>query len=655
MARIQELEPHIADLIAAGEVVERPASVVKELMENAIDAGATQITVEIQHGGMSLIRVTDNGAGIPAEDAQLAFLRHATSKLRTAQDLEAIGTLGFRGEALAAIAAVSRVELLTRTGDADFGVALSLEGGAVKNREETGCPQGTTMMVKDLFFNTPARQKFMKKDAAEGAAVFALVQRVALAAPGVSIRFIRDGKTELHTPGDGDLKAAIYSVFGRDLAAGFSPAKGSGEGVKVTGFLSLPSCLRGSRNYQHFILNGRPIKSRLLVAALEEAYANQKTVGKFPGCVIHIETPPHTVDVNVHPAKTEVKFLSDKKIFDGVYYTALSALKGEDRRPTVTFSQPAPAPLSASQSGGLLRDSAAALTIEPPAPAARPLGRSLQDFQTQWRRDMEKNPATAWVGFGKEERGGPGENITDFPPIPTREEPLPNQFVIGEAIEAQGTPEAEAIKAPPAAPVTSPTPAAAPWETPEEIPWRICGEAFSTYILVESGSDLLLIDKHAAHERLHFDRMKEEGYRPMAQSLLEPLILTLPPEEAAAILAEEALFSEFGFDLSDFGGDAILIREIPFDIAPGETEGVLGELAQSLLTRGKPDPAAARDSLLHTMACKAAIKGGQKNAPEELLPVAQAVLSGQVKYCPHGRPVAVTLTRAQLERQFGRA
>ena len=348
MPHILQLDPHVADLIAAGEVVERPASVVKELMENAIDAGADALTVEIQHGGMSLIRVTDNGCGIAAAEAETAFLRHATSKLRTEYDLEAIGTLGFRGEALAAISAVSRIELLTRTAEEDLGAALSLEGGAVVHREEAGCPQGTTMVVRDLFYNTPARLKFLKKDTAEGAACFAMVQRVALSHPEVSVKFLRDGKQELLTPGDGQVQSALYAVLGRDMALGFTPVKGSGEDMSVSGFVSLPTCCRGTRGYQHFFVNGRYVKSRTMMAALEEAYANQKMVGKFPGCVLHLTTRLNAVDVNVHPTKQEVKFGSDKKVFDAVYYAVKSTLEADRTRPSLQVEPPRPA-----EGGGL--------------------------------------------------------------------------------------------------------------------------------------------------------------------------------------------------------------------------------------------------------------------------------------------------------------
>ena len=336
MASIQCLDPHVADLIAAGEVVERPASVVKELLENAVDAGSTAVTVEIQRGGMSYIRVTDNGSGIAPEEVETAFLRHATSKIRSAYDLAAIGTLGFRGEALAAIAAVSRVEVMTRQADAPFGAALVLEGGAVREREEVGCPEGTTMIVRDLFFNTPARLKFMKRDAAEGAAAYAAVQHVALSHPEISFRFLQDGREEMMTPGDGKLHSALYAVLGREVALGLLPCKGSGEELSVEGYISRPSCCRGNRSGQHFFVNGRYVKSRTMAAALEEAYRNQKMVGKFPGCVLRVTSKLNAVDVNVHPAKTEVKFTSEKKLFDAVYYTVKGALEAESGAKTET-------------------------------------------------------------------------------------------------------------------------------------------------------------------------------------------------------------------------------------------------------------------------------------------------------------------------------
>ena len=633
MPHIQQLDSHVADLIAAGEVVERPASVVKELMENAIDAGADKLTVEIQHGGMALIRVTDNGCGIAPEETATAFLRHATSKLRTEYDLEAIGTLGFRGEALAAISAVSRVELLTRTQAHELGCALSLEGGVVVSQEEAGCPLGTTMVVKDLFYNTPARLKFMKKDSAEGAACFAMVQRVALSHPEVGVKFLRDGKQELLTPGDGQLKSALYAVLGRDMALGFTPVKGSGEDMSVTGFVSLPTCCRGSRGYQHFFVNGRYVKSRTMMAALEEAYANQKMVGKFPGCVLHLTTRLNAVDVNVHPTKQEVKFGSDKKVFDAVYYAVKSTLEADRTRPSAVAESPAPRliprqtvdTVTPNQTSLPLRDTAAPRTAAPCVPP-------VVNIPTV-------RPATAPAPV----RSQPAKPAY-VPPV-RMEEPAP---VSKPAEEKPVPPEPVPVPAPPPPPPE-------PQPQPEEEPWRMAGEVLNTYIIVEQGDKVLLIDKHAAHERMNFDRLKAAGYRPMVQTLLTPVVFTPPAEEGAALLSHLPLLGRFGFEAEDFGGGALIVRSAPSDVAAGEIPDLLLELAGKLLTCGTADPEAARDALLHTMACKAAIKGGQKNDRAELEKVAKAVMAGEVKYCPHGRPVAIELTRGQLEKRFGRA
>ena len=642
MPHILQLDPHVADLIAAGEVVERPASVVKELMENAIDAGADALTVEIQHGGMSLIRVTDNGCGIAAAEVETAFLRHATSKLRTEYDLEAIGTLGFRGEALEAISAVSRIELLTRTAEEDLGAALSLEGGAVVHREEAGCPQGTTMVVRDLFYNTPARLKFLKKDAAEGAACFAMVQRVALSHPEVSVKFLRDGKQELLTPGDGQVQSALYAVLGRDMALGFTPVKGSGEDMSVSGFVSLPTCCRGTRGYQHFFVNGRYVKSRTMMAALEEAYANQKMVGKFPGCVLHLTTRLNAVDVNVHPTKQEVKFGSDKKVFDAVYYAVKSTLEADRTRPSLQVEPPRPA-----EGGRPAQSPLCPAERTPAAPAYREM--TLEEFRRTAERPAAPLPLhdfTAPRATGAAPAAPAGNGVSGAP------------ISIPQSAGADTHPRP--AEAPPAHPVGTAFMAARPAGQPsappsEEEPWHMAGEVLNTYIIVEQGDKVLFIDKHAAHERLNFDRMKAEGYQPMVQALLEPVVFTPPAEEGAALLAQLPLLGCFGFEAEDFGGGALIVRAAPSDVAAGEIPDVLSELAGRLLTGGSADPGAARDALLHTMACKAAIKGGQRNSPAELLKVAQAVMSGAVKYCPHGRPVAIELTRQQLEKRFGRA
>ena len=647
MPIIKQLDPHVADLIAAGEVVERPASVVKELMENAIDAGASALTVEIANGGMTLIRVTDDGCGIPADQAATAFLRHATSKISNEYDLEAIGTLGFRGEALAAISAVSRVELLTRPAGEELGCSLALEGGQVLSQEEAGCPAGTTMLVRDLFFNTPARQKFMKKDAAEGAAVFAVVQRIALSHPELSVKFIRDGRQELLTPGDGQLKSAVYAVMGRDIALGFLPVSGSGQGMSVSGFVSLPACCRGSRSWQHFFVNGRYIKSRTMMAALEEAYKNQKMVGRFPGCVLHLTVRPNEVDVNVHPTKTEVKFQNEQQVFSTVYYAVLSALNGDRTRPQAVLSGVrAQDTVTPNQTALTFRDAAAPVfapaekTAPQPAAPVKPAPRPepARPFQR-----AEVLPAREPLRPVVTEEPAPV-------PAPPASQPMPER----------AAPPAEPIPAPGPAPI-APLPASEPKEepapsvpAPEVEPWQVRGELFHTYVMVEQGEKVLLIDKHAAHERVNFDRLKAADYQPMVQELLVPVTFTPAPEDRAVLLEQTALLARFGFDVEEFGAAALAVRSAPDYLDSGDIEPALLELARRIRVTGSADPASARDELMHTMACKAAIKGGQKNGPAELEEVARMVLEGGVKYCPHGRPVAIELTRAQLEKQFKR-
>ena len=521
MAVIKQLDPHVADLIAAGEVVERPASVVKELLENAIDAGAGAVTVEIARGGMALIRVTDDGCGIPAGQAPTAFLRHATSKISTERDLEAIGTLGFRGEALAAISAVSRVELLTRTEGEALGTALTVEAGEVVAQEEAGCPKGTAMSVRELFFNTPARLKFMKKDASEGAAVFAVVQRTALSHPELSVKFIRDGRQELLTPGDGQLKSAVYAVMGRDIALGFLPVKGSGEGMGAEGFASLPTCCRGSRGYQHFFVNGRYVKSRIMTAAVEEAYKNQKMVGKFPGCVIHLTVSPAEVDVNVHPTKTEVKFQREQAVFTTVYGAVAAALERDHTRPQASIPGVRPSDtVSANQTALPLRDGAGELAGSRFMPSARfkPLGGTVPGGQLQATPPPRPEPASP-----PESPAQPVKKKKDSPFQWV--EPLP------EKRETPAGPEPSApVKPKPAPPAPAPareeppapSPAPAEAAAPEPEPWVVRGELFHTYVVVEQGDKALLIDKHAAHERANFDRLKAADYRPMVQELLTP-------------------------------------------------------------------------------------------------------------------------------------
>ena len=655
MPQIEQLSPHVADLIAAGEVVERPASVVKELVENAVDAGAHTVTVEVQSGGMALIRVTDDGCGIAPGEVETAFLRHATSKIRSEYDLEAIGTLGFRGEALAAIASVARVELLTRRGEDTLGTALTLEGGVVTGREEAGCPVGTTLLVRDLFYNTPARLKFMKKDAVESAACLAAVQRQALAHPEVSFKLIKDGKQELLTPGDGKLRSALYAVLGRDLALGFLPVEGSGDDLSVSGFASLPTCCRGTRGYQFFFVNGRYIKSKTMTAAMEQAYANQKMVGKFPGCVLHLTTRLNAVDVNVHPTKQEVKFGSERQVFSAVYYAVLSALGADQSRPAAVVEAPRPHDTVTQRQTALpLHDFTAPRTSGTPrTPLTVPGGGTWSAGRTGAR------PWTPPAQSAAPTRSRDAGTAAPPPPMPEpsreeRREP-PATLRQTENVAAPVSPPPGGGAPHPADPEPRRAEVPAPAEERPELPWRVAGELFRTYIVVEQGEKALLIDKHAAHERMNFDRMRAQDYTPMSQELLVPAVFTPAPEEGAALLEHLETLDRLGFEVADFGGGSLAVRRAPDYVDPGDIEATLTEIAGKLLATGSAGEAERRDELLHTMACKAAIKGGWKSAPEELERVVRAVLSGAVKYCPHGRPVAIELTRAQLEKQFKRA
>ncbi len=695
MPKIVQLDPHVADLIAAGEVVERPASVVKELTENAIDAGASSVTVEIQRGGMTYIRVTDNGCGIAPEDCLTAFLRHATSKIRTEYDLEAIGTLGFRGEALAAIAAVSRVELMTCTADAPAGTALVLEAGVVREHTEVGCPRGTTFVVRDLFFNTPARQKFMKKDSAEGSAVFAVVQHAALSHPEVSFRFLREGREELFTSGDGSLKNAVYAVLGREVALGLIPCKGSGEELQVEGFLSKPVCCRGSRAGQFFFVNGRYVKSRTMQAALEQAYANRKMVGKFPSCVLHITTRLSGVDVNVHPTKTEVKFTSEKRLFDAVYYAAMATLDAQADTPKAVLEPKKAEPvvekhdhvtpnqtffrtMSAQQFRSELqsegkpdyhgvgrapekRPPIAPSTIRPVAPVTKqtPVSRPAAPVVEQTSVSRPVTPVVEQAPVSR-----PVAPVVEQSPVSRPVSPVtePAEDVPGRPVEppvekiVPAEPKAEATAAPEiVVPTGDETPAEQAEERPDAPDWRMAGEVLNTYIIVERGEEVWFIDKHAAHERLNFDRLKAMHHRPMGQLLLTPQVLRLTPEESEVLLEHLPLLAEFAFEVEDFGGGSLLVRQCPDYVGQDQIESVLEDIATRLLTTGNADPDAARDEVLHSMACKAAIKGGWVSGKEELAALCQAVMTDQIRHCPHGRPVAIKLTRKELEKQFKRA
>ena len=681
MPKIIQLSPHIANLIAAGEVVERPASVVKELLENAVDAGASQVSIEIKDGGMTFLRVTDNGCGMSPEDARTAFLRHATSKLRTAEDLAAIGTMGFRGEALAAIASVSRIELMTKTPGALSGTSLQLEAGKITEESEVGCPDGTTIIIRDLFFNTPARMKFMKSDTVEGGRLAAAVQMQALAHPEVSFRFLRDGKQVLSTPGNGDLHATVYSVYGRECAKMVS-VDSRWEQYSLAGFVSKPTDSRPSRNLQTFFVNNRPVKSKILVAALEEAYRNQIMVGKFPACVLHLTLPAGTVDVNVHPAKTEVKFLNEKAVFDCVHYGVLAALNKQTDRPRVEFKNKPPlsgevppkgaegckpnsmlftpqsaaqtAPLKGSQSAPKKDNFFRTMTPE----EYKTFGAALKDAP-------QPKKEAAIAAAAKIERPA-NMPIREFVQLPG----LKETPIVVPAPEKK-TPVGDDAHIVPSSPVNAPIgpmKASAPTlpveeepeqvslEMPPEQEWRMVGELYNSYIIVEQGDNAYLIDKHAAHERILFEKLKANQEKISSQSLLTPVPVRLSATACAELLSNRDMLEELGFEIDEFGENTVLLRQIPMDLTPDLAAESLDTIAADLMNGRRGNKDTVRDEVLHTVACKAAIKAGWRNDEAELLAVAKQVMAREdLKYCPHGRPICITLSKKQLEKQFKRS
>ncbi len=631
MPKIVKLSPHVANLIAAGEVVERPASVMKELLENAVDAGATQITAEIRDGGMTFLRVTDNGCGMSDEDAVTAFQRHATSKLRQAEDLAAIETMGFRGEALAAIASVSRIDLMSKTPDSLSGVSIHLEAGTVLEQSEAGCPDGTTIIVRDLFFNTPARMKFMKSDSVEGSRVFAAVQQQALAHPEVAFRFLRDGKEILSTPGSGNLGDAAYCVYGKECGK-MAKVDSHWDNYRLTGFVSKPTDARPSRSMQTFFVNDRPVKSKILIAALEEAYRNQIMVGKFPACVLHLHLPADTVDVNVHPAKTEVKFLNEKAIFDCVHYGVLGALNATQDRPQVQFK---------------------------PAPHQAPAQVPVQSQKSAPKQDFFRTMTPAeFKTFSA---------AVQSAPQPSKAAAAATVAVIGrtniqvnEPIVRPGIQSAPAVSPVPAPIPAAVVPVSEPEQTvlpmPEQIPWRLVGQLYNSYILVEQGEEAYLIDQHAAHERILFDKLKANQEAISSQTLITPVSCRLTPEYASVLLQNLSLLEELGFRVEEFSSNTLLIRQIPMDLPAEDAADALEAVASDLLEGRREDRSSVRDEILHTVACKAAIKAGWKTSEQELHKLAQTVMErDDLKHCPHGRPICITLSKKQLEKQFKRS
>lgn len=668
MAVIHELDSHMADLIAAGEVVERPSSVCKELVENAIDAGATQITVELEHGGISYLRICDNGCGMSPEDAPIAFRRHATSKIRTKEDLSCIGTLGFRGEALAAICAVSKVDLFTKQHGQVEGTHLALEGGKIVANEPAGCPDGTTFLIRDLFYNTPARMKFLKKDFTEAGYVLSVVEHAAESHPEIMFRCIRDGKDVFHSPGNGQLKNAVFSVFGKELSGNLIDVPElEMNGVKVWGHISKPHAPRANRTYQHFFVNGRFVKSKLIQAAMEEAYRNRIITGKYPYGCLCITLPLSQVDVNVHPAKTEVKFSQEKQVFSAVYAACKGALAGDDNIPEIQAKQPAtrvsePDKVAApsvvrtvflddaprGESGTLCAPSAYRVRRESPgvhkvAPPP-PMGRAASPKRSGFLPfvDVDDSDEAALRTVGKD-----AESRAEIPEDTQLEQPEPGFDVqtmqSGQAEPAQAM-DMQPEQAAPAQDVEPLTP------LPRA---RVIGSCFETYIVAEDADGLILIDKHAAHERMLFNQLRQKADIP-TQLLLTPVVVNLSGEEYAALLEGMEQIRALGFAMEPFGQHSIAVREAPAYLDAGDLGMTVSEMAQKLMDRRTPVPDRL-DDLIHTVSCKAAIKAGSETSMMELQSLCDRVLADpEVTCCPHGRPVTVRLTKYELDKMFKR-
>ena len=664
MGVINVLDKHVAELIAAGEVVERPASVIKELVENAIDAGAKHITVEIKNGGTTFMRVTDDGCGFLREDVKLAFLRHATSKVREQDDLDHIATLGFRGEALASISAVSRLQLITKSAKEDTGTSYIIEGGEEKSFDDAGCPVGTTFVIRDLFYNIPARAKFLKKDVSEGNTVSNIVDKTALSHPEIAFTFVRDGKQALKTFGDGKLLSAIYAVFGREFATSLIPVDYQLDGITVSGYVSKPVNSRPNRNMQNFFINGRYVKSRTAMAALEEAFKGSIMVGKFPSCVLNLSLPFEAIDVNVHPSKIEVRFINERPVFDAVYHAAKSALlKHDDRKQAhfkddsalheirrsstfnnaqAVFRKPGPPkvqpPIKPKDGFNPFSD------IEFSKPNPKPKLQSLDDLHlTDKKKPFDVYSKQAVKNTKREESYSKPQNQ----PLPLIQKPdTPKPAVIADKPKAE---EIVVTEKPNSEPVVL-------YEQQKD-ELKYVGELFDTYIIVEKNQkEMLLIDKHAAHERIIYEKLKAEKAGSSAQLLLTPITVTLGKSEYDAAINHLDMFSDCSFEVEDFGNSTLLVRSAPQYIEAAEVADCITEMAD-YISMGKNDIFTEKmDWFYHNVACRSAIKAGHKNSAQELIDIVKTLEENpQIRYCPHGRPICIVMKKSGIERQFGRA
>lgn len=637
MPTINVLDKSVAELIAAGEVIERPASVIKELVENAIDAGADHVTVEIKNGGITYMRVTDNGCGIAHEEIPTAFLRHATSKIATGSDLDNINTFGFRGEALASIAAVARVEMLTKQSANEFGSSYKIEGGAETCHEKTGCPDGTTIIIRDLFFNTPARLKFLKKDVSEGNSVQAIVDKIALAHPEVAIKFIRDNKPVRITNGDGKHYSAIYSVFGKQFAASLIPVDYSVGNISVSGYISSPLFARANRSMQYFFVNTRSIKSVICMSALEEAYRNSIMVGKFPACVLNINVPPNEVDVNVSPSKTEVRFAYEKNVFDAVYYGVKNGILNAENSREIQI-KPVEKPTAAKE------EIAAAVTL--PAKEETPvfIGEKVRLSSEPAPYEM-KQPE---VLYRQEKLPEPPQPV---PPalknVQVEEEPEianPFKFLSREIFEKPKLVQEK----PPVQPVEEEP------EQEEKPPLVVIGEIFRTYIVCQCGDDMILMDKHAAHERIRFEKLKKD-FSQHSQLLLEPVNIQLSAEEWNAVTDFGEELGEMGIDFVPHNNFVIELTSMPTMLAGGDEKDTIEKIADILTHSNTNVKGEIFDDILHSMACKSAIRANEITSFEELKLLANQVWNDEkIRFCPHGRPIITVIPKKELEKNFNR-
>ncbi len=653
MPKINVMPKQLAELIAAGEVVERPASIVKELLENSIDAGATSVTLEIRNGGISYIRISDNGCGISREDIRTAFISHATSKISTADDLDKILTLGFRGEALPSIAAVARVEVLTRTAEDETGSRYCIEFGEETVCDEAGCPLGTTITVRDLFLKTPARMKFLKKDVTEANSVAAVVDRIALSHPEVSIRFVRDGRQALITGGNGNYEVCIREVFGKEFLSQLIPCKNEAAGIKITGYISKPAYSRPNRNMQFFFLNGRFVKTGTGSAALSEGYRNSIMAGKFPSCIINIEINPSLVDVNVHPAKTEIRFSDEKPVFNAIYGAVKNALaEGDTPKQVVSpadavrkFTEKpvtAPEQLKLKKEPDFRQHGEASAFRKTPEEKAE----AKQAFISEKENDepiitIPKIKTTLSAASPVSEIKADDERIDRLDDIllnsPAKEQPKNEQLNQPEQAQSENVP----------LPVDN--------NEFDEERFRLVGEAFMTYIIVEYDKKLIIIDKHAAHERMIYERLKKENGDRSPQMLLAPVTVNLPKDEYSAVVENRELINSSGFNVEDFGNGCILVSECPMELSPDDVPGVIEEIAGRFTEKRQDVMFEKLDWIFHSVACRSAIKAGNVTSRLEMEHFAKQLLSmPDIRYCPHGRPVLIEMTQRELEKNFGR-